>query len=505
MSVVDKRNYSLIFNSIFTNETIQKSFLKFLSKELNREPFEFIIEVETLKKNQKLIEKSENLYLKYIKEYSSHEINISDEYKKYFKEYFEKNEKNENFEKHIEQLVSLMKKELEYDNFMRFIKSKECEKLIELYKTDEKIVFSEKIKKFPFSNLDFNTYFITKKDIEFMDHISKDNFDLKLVYKNEKTRTNAFISTELSDFLPNLSFGERAVMTKYTIIYPFSMAKTFYIHFHFNPIQVETIKYIKIEDMKEEFENLDENIKNYNEIDEKIPRNISCYNAIFDMLPMLPKQNLDCVTCLQYNPVEEEIKFYGKMVIREKDIDGYINKIHEKTININDKENKIKYKSSIGFSFGIFKKLDENKTSLSNFTVLTIAKNKKISKLLMKYTIPNMIKEKIKMINKLKSQKDELSKRIIKELNFSNINEVTNLNFIVFEQVKDLMEYYENLESKKNFNYLENENLESKKNINLENENLELKNNENENLNNIKEESNSELIFNENLESKIDI
>jgi hypothetical protein len=453
----DKRNYSLIFNSIFFNETIQKSFLNFLSKELNREPLEFIIEVETLKKNNKLIEKSEYIYLKYIKEYSSHEINMSTEYKNYFKDYFEKNTKNGDLEKYFEQLVFILKKELEYDNFMRFIKSKDCEKLIELNKTDDKIVFSEKIKKFPYSNLDFHTYFITEKDIEFMDHISKDNFDLKLVYKNEKTRTNAFISTEISDFLPNISFGERAVMSKYTMIYPFSIEKTLQIQFHFNPIHVETLKYIKIENMKEEFEKLDENIKNYNGIDnydEKRIRNISCYQLIFDMIAMIPKQTLNCVTSFVYNPIEEELKYYGKLVVPEKDIEGYVNKVHEKTIKINNKEKKIKYKSAIGFSFGSLKKLGDNKTSCSNFTVLTIAKNKKVTKFLMKMALPKMIKEKIKIINDLNDQN----------------NEIFNQDFILYKQVKDLMEYYENL-FKKNEKLEKNEKMEFNENEKMENEN----------------------------------
>jgi hypothetical protein len=449
MSNKDKRNYSLIYESVFNNDEIKKEFSIFLKKERNLEPFEFILEVEKIKNEKDFEEKAKEVYLKYIKSNSSHEINISNEEKQKFKQIFESKEikiKRNVFDK----LLQIIKTELKMDNYLRFTKSKECEKLIENNKKDETIVCSDKKKIFPYTNLDFSSFYITTKDIEFLDHISKDSLSWKLSYKNEKEKAYGFISSEVSDFLPNISFGESAVMIKYSLIYPMSMAKTFYLHFLFEAINLETLMYTPYENMKEEFEKLDDGLKKFNNSTntDNYVRSVSCCSYLMSYFPIGPKY---CLTSMIYDEKEEELKYYGKIMVPDEDIDGYLKKTHKKKIKTKKGEKEVKFTSSIGFSYGSFKKLDENRTISTNVTILTVSKNKNLTKLLMKTTLPIIVKNKIKDIK---------TKKVPKEMDFYNINDYCDpfwKDLILYKQVKDLMEYYKNLKSS-----LDDDNLKEK-------------------------------------------
>jgi hypothetical protein len=82
----------IIFESVFNDEGMKNLFYKFLKKEANTDPFDFIMEYnELLQMNDSIFkkEKFDILYHKFLKDKSKQELNLSSKDKKEAKEAFE--------------------------------------------------------------------------------------------------------------------------------------------------------------------------------------------------------------------------------------------------------------------------------------------------------------------------------------------------------------------------------------------------------------------------------
>jgi hypothetical protein len=116
------------------------------------------------------------------------------------------------------EVVKIIINEIKYDNFPRFVNSKEFEILFEKYKNDKNVIGSYKQKNFPYSEVDFQTHMVTEKDIEFLLEIFKETMDMKLVYQIKEKKANGFVSVcNLETIMPNLEFSKNSGILKSTV------------------------------------------------------------------------------------------------------------------------------------------------------------------------------------------------------------------------------------------------------------------------------------------------
>jgi hypothetical protein len=205
---------------------------------MNSEPYEYIKEAELITENN-IEEKIHELYDSFLKVKGKRELNLSQEdrdsfekvylknYKKIdqegievmeLKNFFEvekvKEEENQKrykeMKNEIEKLIEISKRELESDPFPRFLRTEEGMKLFDKNLYNEEIVGCFLQKQFPYTEKDFQNYYITDKDIEFLDQMLKESNSWELVYSNNEWQANGYISVDCDTFLPNLSFAKMA-------------------------------------------------------------------------------------------------------------------------------------------------------------------------------------------------------------------------------------------------------------------------------------------------------
>jgi hypothetical protein len=177
-------NYELLFSSVFTNETVKTAFKNFLRSEFNLEPFLFILEVEELETiaPEKQLQKSISILKKYIQDEAEFQINISFDKKKEILKLYEIQQTKEIWileETPIEtfdQITKIIKQELNYDPFKRFVRTKICSELMEKFYKETSIVAPKILKSFEYNMDSFKDPFIEDLDFEFALSLMADNY-----------------------------------------------------------------------------------------------------------------------------------------------------------------------------------------------------------------------------------------------------------------------------------------------------------------------------------------
>jgi hypothetical protein len=177
-------NYELLFSSVFTNETVKTAFKNFLKSEFNLEPFLFILEVEELESiaPEKQLQKSISILKKYIQDEAEFQINISFDKKKEILKLYEIQQTKEIWileETPIEtfdQITKIIKQELNYDPFKRFVRTKICSELMEKFYKETSIVAPKILKSFEYNMDSFKDPFIEDLDFEFALSLMADNY-----------------------------------------------------------------------------------------------------------------------------------------------------------------------------------------------------------------------------------------------------------------------------------------------------------------------------------------
>jgi hypothetical protein len=151
VSKADKEKIMINFQSASEKEDIGEIFLKFLKSEFNQEPWLFLKEIKKLDslKDEDEISKQVNYLMDtYIKDNSVSEVNISGKSKRELLQDFESND----FWKKdpiglFSNVKKIVEKELFQDNWKRFIRSKEGDKIIEKYYRDPSGIVKFKIQR----------------------------------------------------------------------------------------------------------------------------------------------------------------------------------------------------------------------------------------------------------------------------------------------------------------------------------------------------------------------
>jgi hypothetical protein len=177
-------NYELLFSSVFTNETVKTAFKNFLKSEFNLEPFLFILEVEELESiaPEKQLQKSISILKKYIQDEAEFQINISFDKKKEILKLYEIQQTKEIWileetpKETFDQITKIIKQELNYDPFKRFVRTKICSELMEKFYKETSIVAPKILKSFEYNMDSFKDPFIEDLDFEFALSLMADNY-----------------------------------------------------------------------------------------------------------------------------------------------------------------------------------------------------------------------------------------------------------------------------------------------------------------------------------------
>jgi len=200
-----------------------------LKLENNGEPWEFIREVTNLKNAKNPAEEVQKIIKTFIEKNAPKEINLSNQNKTELMEVL-KDQLKESFfwiakktpEEIFADTIKIIKLELFMDNYPRFIRTKECLKVLQKFLKDaEVIVFKEAID-FPYSDKSFREHWVSDQDIQFLRLLAKDNFDWELI-GSITNNLNTFFSYR--NYMPQVSYFKNASIGKFELIMPYSLEK----------------------------------------------------------------------------------------------------------------------------------------------------------------------------------------------------------------------------------------------------------------------------------------
>jgi hypothetical protein len=436
-----RNSFFLKYESIYTNKEAKEEFYKHLKKELNTDPFDFILRISEIEKIQ---EEAKEIYENFIKVGSKREINIGNESRLEFEKIYNSTEENKfiKIDLIFKELVSVMKKELECDSFPRFLRTEGCFDLLKKFQKNEEIVGSLKKKSFPYSEEDFKNGFITEKDILFLNEINSENYDWELIY-SEKKKINSYFSPNCEKYLPNLSISKSSGLLKNSLIFPLSLEKTIYYLFHFQSqknglYHFESGEHIEIENMEKEYNKLDDKLKKQINFDKSIIRGLTSYALYYNIFPLQPKVKINFSVSAIYEEETDTVVIYQKS--------STINFDELKKVQKTKKNNKeFKYTQTIGLSVARYQRISPEKTIFTNTTVLTFSKYQKLNRFVFKKSNNAYVNERYKSLKTFKFPEnlrlDNLYDLQFKESGFKNN---------VYMIVQDLFKYYKNFNFKFN-------------------------------------------------------
>jgi hypothetical protein len=269
----DISKYSIQYQSVFEVKEIQDSFYNHLKTEFNTEPFDCILEINSLKElksDKEIISKCNEIVDKYLRNTSKKEVNISGDSKLRLFSKLEKQLTGDSWicEESAYDIFFPVKRilfnELHADNFPRYVRTQQCADVVSSFVDNPRVMVLSSILKYPLCDKDFENPFISNIEMEFINEISKDSFVWQSVHSSKVMN----LYTSSTPFLPDSDFFKNSKSIKMESVLPFSFEKvaTFFFSLeNLKKIDSELID-IKInekhwtKDLKEKFP--DEKIKN---------------------------------------------------------------------------------------------------------------------------------------------------------------------------------------------------------------------------------------------------
>lgn len=213
---------TVIFDAIFKNTEIGELFYSFLKEDKSEESWEFLQTLYQLSKDQKISEKNiEEIIQKHISPNSPKSLNLSAETRK---EILNNLDKHKTLD-HLRILENVLIQELKYDSFKRFLRTRQCIKIIEKYSNNQSIVTPLEYEKFTYLDSDFSKQEITEQDYKFTKYLLNDNMDWELLASFREGEYGKRVGNtwySQTNYLPFLKIIEGLSLAKYEIILPFS-------------------------------------------------------------------------------------------------------------------------------------------------------------------------------------------------------------------------------------------------------------------------------------------
>eukprot|EP01080_Neovahlkampfia_damariscottae_P007235 gene7235-11550_t len=223
--------YSIEFLSVFFVEEIKQQFYAFLKKEYNDDPFDCVLEIDSLQElkiEKEIIKKCEYIINTFIKEKAFRELNISQPTREGLMESLKGQLEEKDkwiLEKDAYTLFTPLKRilmlELSADNFTRFIRSKNVEEVFSKYSENPNVMKLNTVLKYPFDDKIFDKPFISKEEIFFCEELQADSFLWEQIY----SKKSYSVYTSTYKFIPGSKFFESSMGFKIITTLPFPIEK----------------------------------------------------------------------------------------------------------------------------------------------------------------------------------------------------------------------------------------------------------------------------------------
>jgi len=188
--VFNKAEYTIHFDSVFTNKKMNNAFKDFLATEHNLEPWNFlqdVISLETVTDPKEQLKKSKEISIRYIEEKGKDEINISGDTRNLITDALKKQEKEDSWalEMTPKELFSnafyIVVNLLRHDTFKRFVRTSECEAVMKQFRNDKTVVSPAITNNFSFNDEFFTHPFFRDRDIDFFLSLFEDSYDWEVI------------------------------------------------------------------------------------------------------------------------------------------------------------------------------------------------------------------------------------------------------------------------------------------------------------------------------------
>ena len=180
-----------------------------------------MIELKKITNSDKnLTSKIDNLVENFIKEGSKKEINISSETRK---NCFSRLDVEKNIDA-FDILQQIIIREMKYDSFKRFVRSKDAVDILKRYSTNSEICQPILTTEYNYKNEDFMEQRVKEEDFKFMDMLSKDspNWELLTSFKSKDGKAFGNSFWALENYIPDVTIAPHVSIAKYEIILPYS-------------------------------------------------------------------------------------------------------------------------------------------------------------------------------------------------------------------------------------------------------------------------------------------
>eukprot|EP01080_Neovahlkampfia_damariscottae_P012450 gene12450-6202_t len=223
----DKTQFTVHFESVFTNKKMGNAFKGFLETEHNLEHWHFLEAVKALESvtsSKEKTKKTKEIVEKYIRVDSKEEINISGDTREFIINEFKKQENNDEWvldltpSELFANSYNLVVTVLSHDSFKRFVRTVECEAIMKQCKHDSTVISPLITKNFDFGDEFFTHPHFRDRDFDFFLSLFQDSYNWKLFGSKAEENMNAFFGT--SNFLPDLKLAKTVRASKLECILP---------------------------------------------------------------------------------------------------------------------------------------------------------------------------------------------------------------------------------------------------------------------------------------------
>jgi len=182
----NKAEYTVHFDSVFTNKKMSGAFKDFLVTEHNLEPYNFLQEIISLENTtnpKEQMKKVKDIIKQYIETGSKKEINISGDIRNAILETFKTHENSETWtlemtpKKLFSNAFFVIVNLLKHDPFKRFVRTAECEAVMKQFKHDSTVVSPAITNDFSYDDEFFTHPFFRDRDIDFFLSLFEDSYD----------------------------------------------------------------------------------------------------------------------------------------------------------------------------------------------------------------------------------------------------------------------------------------------------------------------------------------
>ena len=190
--VFNKAQYTVHFDSVFSNKKMSSAFKDFLATEHNVEPWNFlqhVLTLESISDSKEKTKKTKEIIKSYVEVNSEFEINISGDIRDGVTNTFKTNENSETWtlEMTPKQLFSnafsVVVNLLRHDPFKRFVRTPECEIVMKQFKHDSTVVSPAITRDFSYDDEFFTHPFVRDRDVDFFLSLFEDSYDWEVSQK----------------------------------------------------------------------------------------------------------------------------------------------------------------------------------------------------------------------------------------------------------------------------------------------------------------------------------